>query len=518
MHRHMRMISYLIMMLFASFSAHAQSSALFNEAVALANQIGPNVSIETRLDLYSRAFKNLDQITDQYPESPETLRLLTGQTVGNFNPEKLRSSYIAELTTYYKKVCEVNPSYRCLGFVSLDIGMTACQKAANFNDLDQAHRHVQNAIRIFNGPNEDKNFLSLALGAYRQCSAGRPNLSKWYKDYFSSKLSDILVDVGNINTAKALIQNMETPIFKFEGVLKLKSVSADKFDLQSIDRLRRYIQEDLAPKARNPEQSADAFFADLKLRMYVMNFLPDQAEYAKMINPSDVAIYGSSLSVNPMVKSCDGQFISSFINQIFDYKELLYKTFVRTKIDRENILKMNSISFGDGQYAFVKSIFDNCKKGEYYDLWSMFVVHGALLSDLGLNGASEFRSEMERRALSSEEIKAYYLKAVQPKASTIVWSFINEENKGMVAEEMSLGISIRAIYGHMKTPQEHATMPIFKYLVDGGDVCNSSTLLFRNIAKTNRYNEAVSFIVNSKSINASASHKCGNAELELLLK
>jgi hypothetical protein len=87
-----------------------------------------------------------------------------------------------------------------------------------------------------------------------------------------------------------------------------------------------------------------------------------------------------------------------------------------------------------------------------------------------------------------------------------------------VAEEMSIGSSINVVYGHMKTPSDNSVMPVFKYLVDAGDVCSSSTLLFRNIAKTNRYNEAVSYIVNSKSIDASAAHKCGNAELELLLK
>ena len=514
MHRHIRMIPYLIMMLLASLSAHAQSSALFNEAVALANQIGPNSSIETRLDLYGKVFKNLDQITDQYPESPETLRLLTGQAVGNFNPEKLRSNYIAELTTYYKKVCEVNPSYRCLGFVSLDIGVTACQKAANFNELDQAHRHVQNSIRIFNGPNEDKNFLSLALGAYRQCSGGRPNLSKWYKDYFSSKLPEILVDVGNINTAKALIQNMETPIFKFEGVLKLKSVSADKFDSQSIDRLRRYIEEDLVPKSRNPEQVSDPFLADLKLKMYVMNYLPDNADYGKMI----IQVYSPGVSVNPMAKNCDGQFVSSLLNQVLDYKELLYKTFIKTQSDRENFIRLHDIAIGAGQYGFMKTLSDSCRKGEFYDLWNMFVIHGALLREFGLNAATDFRSEMERRALSTEEMKTYFLKILKPKPSTVVWAFMNDDNKGFVAEEMSVGNSIRIVYGHMKTPSEDSLMPIFKYLVDAGDVCSSSTLLFRNLSKTNRYNEAVSYMITSKSINAASAHKCGNAELELLLK
>lgn len=490
--------------------ARADPARLFNDAAAFANQVNSNVPIEQRLELYSRVFKNLDAIVSEHPASPEALRIITQQSTGNFSPAKLRSDYIGDLNRYYNTVCEVNPSYRCLGFVSLNIGNNECQRAQNFSELERAHRHIQNAARIFHSQREDKSIISLAVGAYNQCSAGRPNLSQWHRDYFQSKLIQILLEVGDQATVRAMIQRIETPFFRFEGVLTLRIMSGQAADEDYLQRLDRFIDENLGPQDR---QSSDAFLATMKLRMFAIRHSTRVMDYGYTYDAiQKYRNYGST-------RSCDRQYVSFLFNQMLDYQVAVMEIPSQKRgAPGDRISPTNQ-----GQAAALvmmaaerpQSVYAPCGEGEYYDMALMARVHGALLIQKGVEAANRFRSQLERRSMTREELVAYYLEASELNPAEMAKFYFADPNDSRGANR---GGSAGIILGSLQNPKPHAIYPVFRRLVDAGDVCNSARILFRQIAKTNRYNEAISYMITSPQIDGSKSNKCGDAELELLLK
>ena len=508
-------LSSLFLLSSAISPSSADPARLFNEAAGNAGQLNQNVPLEQRLKLYKNIFEALDQIIAEYPSSQEALRLLTGQAAGNFNPSKLRSDYITELNRYYNTVCEVNPSYTCLGFVSLNIGYNECQKAQTFSELDRAHRHIQNAARIFHQQKEDKSIISVALGAYNQCSAGRPNLSRWHRDYFQSKLVQIMLDVGEQNTAKAMIQRMETPFFKFEGVLTLKTLSGQPADNDYLQRLERYIEENLAPKER---ESSDAFLATMRLRMFAMKSSNHDLDYMYVYEAiQKYRNYGSKAS-------CDRQYVSFLFNLMLDYQIALMDVPKRGP-KAANAAQVRNLILMAAERP--DDVFKTCADKEFYDLSLMASIHGLLLTDMGRDVAQQFRDEIERRAMSREDLVTYYLNVTKPNVANVTKIYFDERNPvpgrskrgGLIicmSGEAACGTP--HIIGSLKTPEPHAIYPVYKWLVDNGEVCKSATLLFRQLSKTGRYNEAIGYMINSPAIDATKAHKCGDAELELLLK
>ena len=64
---------------------------------------------------------------------------------------------------------------------------------------------------------------------------------------------------------------------------------------------------------------------------------------------------------------------------------------------------------------------------------------------------------------------------------------------------------------------ERALFPVFKVIVDFGNVCEASKILFQQIKGKNIYDDAIEYMINSKNIDITTKHECGDSELELLL-
>ena len=62
-----------------------------------------------------------------------------------------------------------------------------------------------------------------------------------------------------------------------------------------------------------------------------------------------------------------------------------------------------------------------------------------------------------------------------------------------------------------------ALFPVYKQIVNFGDVCESSKILFQRIKGRDYYDDAIEYIINSESIDMNKKHECGDSELELLL-
>jgi hypothetical protein len=313
-------VSFLFyFVLLGSAGAQQGAAGIYNSAIADANRLRGNVPIEQRLEIYSRIFSSLDKILTDHPDSGEARLLLSGQESGGFSPDRLRVAYVTDLQTYHGTTCEVSPSYRCLGFVSLRDGGSTCASAADFPSVFAGARNLGNAVRVFKTRDNDQQMLSLALSLYRGCITGKNFLSEWQRDWIASDLVDLLLDSQSQPAARALIQGMKTPYFRFVGVLQLRRLSGQPFNSEFFERMDRFISERLAT-----ENVQAAALAKLQLRI-------DGLRQNGRLVITDSDLFGLSRFMNftnlsAMTRSgqsCDPYYVRFLFNAVLDYQSLL---------------------------------------------------------------------------------------------------------------------------------------------------------------------------------------------------
>ena len=240
---------FLILVTVSSAVSASTSKGLLGEALKLSNSVDSNLTVEQRLEKYEEIQKVVDQILTDHAGTDEGISLLSGQKVGNFDYAEIQNKYIKELTDYYNTVCVVSPSFKCIAFVSLNEGIDSCRTSSDFETLNISHRNIMNALTVFVSQGAKKSYQNLALNSYRNCIAVA-DIEKTQEivDYFSIKLVPALLSLGKINQAKATIQKIKDPYFKFVAVIQLKESSGESISKEYIDRLSQYVVQKMSPK------------------------------------------------------------------------------------------------------------------------------------------------------------------------------------------------------------------------------------------------------------------------------
>lgn len=465
--------------------AHANPSEILNKAIYEYNRLDGQ-SQSSRLDIYERVVDNLEEILGEYPGSEEARIILTQQSIGDFNPSNVRNEYIAELTDYYNNVCEVSPSYTCLAYVSLNNGNNFCQNAEYYSDFDKAFHQLRNALDVFTSQNSAGGMVDLVVNTARQCTAGY-ELSDWNTDYYNSILVEMLIDVGLDDNARALIQDMTSPFFKFSGVLHLKEASGQLADADYLARLETFITDNISNQdAWNAPENQNAFLATLSLRMFAIEHSDVPIDYSYAYDAiQKYRLYGDT-------RNCDPEYANFLFNSMLDFQAALAsvpnerREFTSGQLP---VLLEGSAVRPDGVYSACEGQFEN------YSLAAN--IHGIIILEKGVKAAGDFRRLISQRALSSEELFIELVERIDPEEENLIDDYMSD--------------------GKYSGPT-FAMLPIFKRLVDFGNVCESSAILFQNIAYTDRFEEAVEYMLQSPNIDASTNYSCGDEDLELMLK
>jgi len=500
--------------LFLKSPAFADPASLLNQAIAESNRINAGLPTKERLAAYETALSSLDQIIAEFPSSNEARILLSDQTVGSFSPNMLRSAYIDDLTAYYDTVCEVSPSYTCLGFSSLRSGAEICNYAGSISEIDVAYENLANALQIFTSQSANEAFGAVTISTARQCASRK--MDAWNRDRFAFQLIEMLLTGGQETVARATIENIETPFFRFKGVLALQEAKGGLVDQQYLDRLDRFIDENIATGAGSNREPVDAFLATMALRKFAIrnSAVPIEYSYAydavqkyRNFGPED---------------QCDVQYATFLFNELTEYQVLL----VELDDARRGVNIGQTSSLMDLISARTREVYEACADGDYFDLTLMSRIHGRLLVMKGKAEADTFKRMIENRAMTREELIDAYLDLLQPNLDDLVESYFLEDTghrKNIPVWYVSpfdeetgwsrVGTD-RGTHGLMSNP---ATFPVFKRLVDNAEVCRSSEILFRELASTPRFDEAVQYMIESPSIDPAVQYSCGDEALELLL-
>ena len=102
----------------------------------------------------------IDLIIDKYSDTQIGLELLTRNSYKNFDIVKIRKDYLDSLTKYNLSTCELDPSYKCLGFVSLSQANKFCSNSNELPKLVLAAKSLNNSYDIFSSQKDSKVFIS----------------------------------------------------------------------------------------------------------------------------------------------------------------------------------------------------------------------------------------------------------------------------------------------------------------------------------------------------------------------
>lgn len=483
-----------LFLLLIGAAVKADPNAILADAIKKRASINVDTPTEARLDLYSAIFKNLDQIIAEYPSSEQAIKLLSNQSIGDFDPQTLRAAYIKELTNYYDTVCEATPSYACLGFVSLSAGQRSCVSAQNASEINAAHRNLSNAAKIFLGQ-EESSYATLALSEYRGClDRSKFKTTDYVKDLFASDLVELTLLSGKNNIATAIIENIKTPAFKVQGVLALSKAENKPFDDSFNQRLKKYIEEKVEDKNGNRQLAALDLLED--------NFKRGQTK----ISYDDVRWgFRTGRDWGAYQKQCDPFFSADLLNKVFN----LQKNIISLEPARREYNKGQVPPLMSQVSNQLKTVLNACldRQSDTKEFALSALLHGQIIL-ISQEGASEFREGvLEKNWTSSEQVEYS----------------VNLLGKHKELFEAQLGL-IKDAPGNKLVDfkeilsTEKANYPVFKQLVNYGNVCEASKLLFQKIKGKPEYNEAIAYMIDASNIDISKKHSCGDASLELLLK
>jgi len=521
---------------------------LLSDAIGSIQSINPDVATKDRLTLYENAIDNVAKIEKFYAGTDTALKLKTNQNIGDFSITKIRQDYLNEVLGFYDIVCEKSPSYLCLGFVSLKTGKEMCESGSGLDELKLAHDSLLNAVKIFKGQESKSAYSNIALASHRNCSKTIPGVDiEWSKGYFAMPLVQTLLDLGEEQTTRGIIENLNDPYFKLLSVLYLKKISGDEPDISYRDRIKQFIDQKIERGTLSNTLSRLAL-TKLMLNYSSSNFVADDASYA-----SD---YDAKLGVK---LECGG-FVMNYLHE--EYLDLINDLYLMDK---------NRWDGGWG-YQFPSitkniptssNVFSHCGQGDWNTPYNSRYYYASfrLFTDLliynGIEDASKFKEFTLNDASGNQnKLFDFYvdLRLSDNKIETVLapyddidpndlgfgvstWHNEYSEREGsdlklerisgvynfeefsklVYLERLVFSSEGRFVLSNQFSFDSSAIYKVFQANVDYGEVCKSSELLFQVLDTTNYYQEAIDYMVSSPAIDPNTKYKCGDEDLELLL-
>ena len=484
----------LILNIQPASSTTSPERKLIADAIKLYNSVTPEDSTKVRLTKRENFLKTIDQIIDQYSDTDIGLELLTNNSYKNLNITKIREKYLGELTKYNLDVCEVDPNFNCLGFVSLAQANKACKNSnQSLSQLLLASKNLNNAYDIFSNEPSSKKYIPSVFSSFRQC-VDKTN-DQFSKDFIKSNFVKILLKNQDTSKAIGITERMETDIFKIHAAADIRD-SQGKFDKKTFLTLLKR-----SKKLDNQNQEISALYLTNKLMKNEIN--PFENSLFKYL-PIEVKSNGLACGDKHDYYSTLG------LNHLF-LSEQKFKLKGQQKKNKEFVAKDLEVGINKCDSYNTTPITYFIKKGNFETASRIFEFQ----SNNGLkikDGITFFD-----RVLTNNQITTFYLNQ-----SEVFENYLLDRNRNRSSSSetndylKSLNRAERKImYPYIGLDGDYA---MYKAFVDTNDTCNASSHLFKRLIDTKYEPEAVTYFISNPSISNNKNYKCGYAELELLIR
>lgn len=468
-------------------SVNAQEEkSILSKALIEYGQLKDQLPTKDRIAIYESVLDKYNKIISDYPATDTGLTLLSTGKFGTFDFKKIQSLYIVELSSFYEKTCEVNPSAICQGFVALLDGTKFCAGSGKFADISMAHRSLLNAMLIFKEQDNNDKYYGLSKNLYLQCDATPTDVdAASAKDFFNFELIKVLIKVKDATAAKGLIERLKSPYYKLVATSDLKRWSGEQINAQYITRLLKYVNDQIINEQQYLQNVA-------KINILNLAMSPNS------IAPINIDLLSTTKFSKDYVRTnarCEIFLSKETYEQIVEMLANFYElTSQRGNTgNSQRVLLMQQdipafyVNFGV-DILNVKWI-DAC--GENYIL--AIAAANSFYSLGQKNAAQKYLRKFDSGSFKNDIL-----------AMTEYYLDLASDNK-----VVSLPILMRGVEG------DYAT---FKKMVDIGDICAASKQLYEKVNNTKYRQLAVKYMASVKDLYKNKKQECGDTDLELLLK
>lgn len=480
-----RLLAAVLVLWIPSLLFASESKELLARAIVVSNSINENVSVETRLERYDEIQDFISQILSRHLASEEAILISTNQSIGNFDYSRIKNQHLKELTNYYGKVCRFSPSLDCLAVISLQGGVTACRAAGDFKSISLAHKSIGNSLKIFYAQDEKVGVKNLALNAYNGClSDSKLSLGPSLKDHFGGQLVTLLLEVGENDAARAVIENMTNEYQKFYSVFDFRRASNGEIDKAFLMRMSKFAVEELEWK--------DKVLAGLKLKLELLK--TEISELDKKDTEQTYNILGRVPGGSDSdLLNCDIVFTR---NLFYAATQVTRQMSIVLDQDRFNYPAESKASsrFRKNRYVYnafesLHDFLNGCAQPSYLyqtdgrHYGTAFTIHNTLLR---YGDPDSFVRYAESVNFDSDRLQE--------------WAYnVSKDNPRVTFP--------RKIYSD-----------IYRFKLDvETDFCRAIDNLFTKMIDKSEFNDAVAFLLDSPLLYSQPKDSCGDSELELLL-
>ena len=309
----------------------------------------------------------------------------------------------------------------------------------------------------------------------------------------------MLLQSGQTSLARAAIEDMETPYFKFHGVLSLSASEDRPFDQPFWDRMKKYVDDSI------PSGEGEAAMAKYALLLNSVRRSSLPIEYTDVLDSfGSHGLWKKVYDAMPELREDDRLACDHVRSRtVAEMLTTLQAELIGLRADRKefNFAQAPTLMIQAAETAW--DPLSACSEGGLYDYYLLTYLHGLLLLD-DQAVAAEFR----RRALSESFTDREQLEF-----------FFN--HFGATEEKLALlgphDEPFPRIKGEAILEREDARYFVFAKRVDFGNVCKAATILFQELKGGDDFDLAVQYMINSPSVDSSVTYNCGDEDLELLL-
>lgn len=500
-----------------------QEKILLSEAISLLQSLSPDLASKDRLQIYESALKKFDTIIEDYGNTDTGLTLKSTGKFGNFDYNSIQQRYGAELTSFYMKTCEVSPSAICQGFVSLKDGIDSCKSANTFNELRTAHLNIINSMIIFGEQEKNAGLYKHAKMNYYACNKKSSDVNAdTARDYFNYQLVKTILPINDAGSARGLVENMKNPYYKFASVIELKKHSGESVDISYINRMMKYI-DDTMPEVSSKQKESQPSVSNLLRTSSILSLLnivhlPDskfrlkieEFNYERTSISSKLSLKLDAINTRALTKanSCQDPIFSREIFDLsFEYLDKLYSIYKKDRLVILNNLKYfveADLSYGQGDGdSFEIPVFYGCS--EKYSIALTAIT--ALFNENKPNEARKYYMQFTNGNFSNDKLKLIdeYL------TFSSFEEFYGRKSMDDTLKESKLRMPF------MLTGQD-GNFSLFKKYVDSNLICEASSLLFNDMKNSKYTTSARSYLTAKNKLSRGNKIKCGDEDLELLLK
>jgi hypothetical protein len=508
-----------------SSGGQGPEKVLLSEAISILNSLSSDLATKDRIKIYENALIKFDKIIEQYGSTDTGLTLKSTGRFGDFDYKKIQQNYTQELTSYYVKTCEVSPSSICQGFVGLKDGIDGCKSSKTFGDLRNAHLNLINSMIIFGEQEKNVGLYKLTKSNYLQCNKKTVDVNEDIaRDYFNFQLIKVLLQMKEDGNARGVIENIKNPYYKFASVIELKKSSNEIIDKPYVARMVKFL-DDKFPNEKEKRGGeinylrtasmlslSNIAFSNNSKYVYGDDFGQPGSLFEKLIIvlAAKETASGRDASINS--NRCEDPI---FAREVFElsneYLENFYvksiKGFDSTFIPPQNARLM--------QQGFVKA-----------NMMTSTKLNGDAFEIPLFNGCAE-KYTIALSAIATlygenkpKEAQKYYLQFTTGNFATDKLKLID-----LFLEYNGLNGAYRKTINPSEIPTKipfimtgvDGNFAIFKKSVDNDLICEASSLLFNEL-KDSKYTVTARSYLNSKNKLSKKKVKCGDEDLELLLK